>query len=386
MTPGVEIQLIAVFVSVACALPGCFLVLRKMSMQADSITHTILLGIVLAFFITRDLNSPLLIVGAALMGVVTVWLTEMISRTRLVSEDSAIGLVFPFLFSIAIILITRHANSIHLDTDAVLMGELAFAPFNRWLLSGHDMGAKALYTTGALLLLNVSLIALFFKELKIASFDPTLAAVLGFSPALLHYGLMSLVSVTAVGAFEAVGSVLVVVFMVGPPLAAYLLTDELKHMLWISAALGAASAVLGYPLAMWLDASIAGSMALTTGLIFALVFVFSPRRGLIGLLLRKQRQRRAFAELTLLTHLLNHENKPEEQDENARASISAHLRWDEKKLAAVIRSLQACGCIRNEQGLLKLTPKGRRTQQQSAAHWLGRSGDPIADVVLENEP
>ena len=162
-------------------------------------------------------------------------------------------------------------------------GELAFAPFNRWLLGGHDMGAKALYTTGALLLLNVSLIALFFKELKIASFDPTLAAVLGFSPALLHYGLMGLVSVTAVGAFEAVGSVLVVVFMVGPPLAAYLLTDELRHMLGISAALGAASAVLGYPLAMWLDASIAGSMALTTGLIFALVFVFSPRRGLIGL-------------------------------------------------------------------------------------------------------
>lgn len=374
MTPGVEIQLIAVFVSVACALPGCFLVLRQMSMMADSITHTILLGIVLAFFVTRDLNSPLLIAGAALMGVATVWLTETLSRTRLVSEDSAIGIVFPFLFSIAIILITRYASSIHLDTDAVLMGELAFAPFDRWLLGGRDMGAKALYTTGVLLLLNVGLIALFFKELKLASFDHTLAAVLGFSPALIHYGLMSLVSVTAVGAFEAVGSVLVVVFMVGPPLAAYLLTDALKHMLWISAALGALSAVLGYPLALLLDASIAGSMALSTGLIFAAVFVFSPRRGLIGLLLRKRRQRQAFAELTLLTHLLNHENKPEELEENARASISAHLRWDEKQLGSVIQALQALGCIRNEQGLLKLTAKGRQEQQQAATRLLGERG------------
>lgn len=383
MTPGMEIQLIAVFVSMACALPGCFLVLRQMAMMTDSITHTILLGIVLAFFVTHDLNSPLLIMGAALMGVATVWLTEMLSRTRLVSEDSAIGIVFPFLFAIAIILITRHADSVHLDTDAVLMGELAFAPFNRWIWAGRDMGAKALYTTAILLLLNLGLIALFFKELKLASFDATLAVVLGFSPALIHYGLMSLVSVTAVGAFEAVGSVLVVVFMVGPPLSAYLLTHELKHMLWISAALGALSGLLGYPLAMWLDASIAGSMAATSGLIFAAVFVLSPKRGLIGLLLRKQRQRQAFAELTFLTHLLNHENKPEEKEENSRASISNHLRWDEKKLTAVIRSLQASGSIYDEQGLLKLTAQGRQTQRQAAAHWLGHRGDLTADATFQ---
>ncbi|MDO4794805.1 MAG: metal ABC transporter permease [Brachymonas sp.] len=365
-----EIQLIAVFVAVACALPGCFLVLRKMAMMADSITHTILLGIVLAFFMTHDLKSPLLIVGAALMGVLTVWLTEMLSRTRLVSEDSAIGIVFPLLFSIAIILISRHASSIHLDTDAVLMGELAFTPFDRWLVNGRDMGAKALYTTGILLLLNVGLITLFFKELKIAAFDPMLAAVLGFSPALLHYGLMSLVSVTAVGAFEAVGSVLVVVFMVGPPLAAYLLTHELKHMLWISAALGALSGVLGYPLAMWLDASIAGSMAASSGLVFAAVFVFSPRRGLILGLLRKKQQRQTFAELTLLTHLLNHENTPQEKEENSRASIAFHLRWEEKKLAAIIQALQAKGSICNEEGLLKLTAQGRQEQQAAAARLL----------------
>lgn len=292
MSPALEIQIIAIFVSVSCALPGVFLVLRKMAMMSDSITHTILLGIVLAFFVTRDLSSPFLVVGAALMGVVTVWLTETLSKTRLVSADSAMGLVFPFLFSMAIILITRYADSVHLDTDSVLLGELAFAPFDRMVLFGVDIGARSIYSSGILLLLSVVVITLFFKELKLATFDPTLAAVLGFSPVLLHYGLMTLVSITAVGAFEAVGSVLVVAFMIGPPVTAYLITDDLKHMLLLSAVFAALSAALGYQLAAALDVSIAGSMAVMTGLLFALVFVAAPKRGLIGILLQKRKQRK----------------------------------------------------------------------------------------------
>ena len=278
MTAGVEIQLIAVIVSAACALPGVFLVLRKMSMMSDSITHTILMGIVLAFFLTEDLSSPLLIAGAALMGVATVWLTETLMNTRLMSEDSAVGIVFPLLFSIAIILITRYAGSVHLDTDSVLLGELAFAPFDRLVVFGVDIGAKAIYTSGALLLINVILITVFYKELKIVTFDPMLASLLGFSPGLVHYGLMTLVSLTAVGAFEAVGSVLVVAFMIGPPLTAYLLTDDLKKMLLLSAGFGALSGILGYHAALLPDVSIAGGMAVTTGLIFAVVFIFAPKR------------------------------------------------------------------------------------------------------------
>ena len=287
MTAGVEIQLIAVIVSAACALPGVFLVLRKMSMMSDSITHTILLGIVLAFFLTEDLSSPLLIAGAALMGVATVWLTETLMNTRLMSEDSAVGIVFPLLFSIAIILITRYAGSVHLDTDSVLLGELAFAPFDRLVVFGVDIGAKAIYTSGALLLINVILITVFYKELKIVTFDPMLASLLGFSPGLVHYGLMTLVSLTAVGAFEAVGSVLVVAFMIGPPLTAYMLTDDLKKMLLLSAGFGALSGILGYHAALLPDVSIAGGMAVTTGLIFAVVFIFAPKRGLIGVFIRK---------------------------------------------------------------------------------------------------
>lgn len=363
MMPSIEIQLIAVLISVACALPGVFLVLRKMSMMSDSITHTILLGIVLAFFLTHDLSSPYLIVGAAFMGVVTVWLTESLAKTRLVSEDSAIGIVFPLLFSIAVILITRYAGSVHLDTDSVLLGELAFAPFDRMVVFGMDIGAKAIYISGVLLLLNVVLILVFFKELKVVTFDPMLAAVMGFSPALIHYGLMTLVSLTAVGAFESVGSVLVVAFMIGPPVTAYLLTCDLKKMLLLSAGFGALSGVLGYQLAAFLDVSIAGSMAVTTGLLFAVVFIFAPKRGLLGILSRKRRQRLEFAQYTLLTHLCNHENKPEESEENALATIASHLHWDEKKLRLAIRALQADGRIKPVDGILKITQKGRTDYQ-----------------------
>ena len=155
MTPELEIQLIAVIVAVASSLPGVFLVLRKMAMMTDAITHTILLGIVIVFFMTNSLTSPLLIVGAALMGVFTVFLTEVLNSTKLVSEDSAIGVVFPLLFSIAIIIISKYAASVHLDTDAVLLGELAFAPFNRMLVFGKDIGAKAIYSMGTILLINI---------------------------------------------------------------------------------------------------------------------------------------------------------------------------------------------------------------------------------------
>ncbi|MCL2080065.1 MAG: metal ABC transporter permease [Oscillospiraceae bacterium] len=358
MSAAFEIQLIAVIVSVACALPGVFLVLRKMSMMSDSITHTILLGIVLAFFMTHDLSSPFLIVGAALMGVVTVWLTEMLTKTRLVSEDSAIGIVFPLLFSIAIILITRYAGAVHLDTDSVLLGELAFAPFDRMIVFGVDIGAKAIYTSGVLLLINAVLIAVFFKELKIVAFDPLLAAVLGFSPAIIHYGLMTLVSLTAVGAFEAVGSVLVVAFMIGPPVTAYLLTDDLKIMLLLSAFFGALSGILGFQAAYLLDVSIAGSMAAMTGLIFAVVFSSAPKRGLISTLIRKSRQKKEYAQTTLLLHVCNHQNSANERQENGINTIAEHLHWDRKKLEKTISSLIRGEKIIIKEAVITPTPAG----------------------------
>ncbi len=269
MSASLEIQLIAALTAAGCAIPGVFLLLRKMSMVSDSITHTILLGIVLAFFAVNDLSSPFLLIGAAIMGPITVWITELLSKTKTVSEDAATGIVFPLLFSIAVILITKYAGTAHLDTDSVLLGELAFAPFDRMVLFGYDLGAKGLYISGCLLVINIVFTSVFYKELQVVSFDPVLAAVMGFSPAVVHYSLMTAASITAVGAFEAVGSVLVTAFMIAPAASAYLLTENLKKMIFIAVGIGLASGILGYHTAVLYDVSIAGCMACWTGVFFA---------------------------------------------------------------------------------------------------------------------
>ena len=189
-SPQIEIQIIAAIVAIACAIPGVFLVLRKMALISDAISHSILPGIVLGFFITHDLNSPLLILLAAVTGVITVIWVEAIQKTGLVKEDTAIGLVFPALFSIGVIMIAKNANDVHLDVDAVLLGELAFAPFDRLLLFGADVGPKSLWIMGSILILTVVLLFLFFKELKVSTFDAGLSSALGISPVVMHYGIM----------------------------------------------------------------------------------------------------------------------------------------------------------------------------------------------------
>jgi manganese/zinc/iron transport system permease protein len=355
----IEIQLIAAVVAAACALPGAFLVLRRMAMMSDAISHTVLLGIVIGFFIVEDLNSPFLIVGAAATGVLTVSLVELLNRTRLVREDTAIGLVFPALFSIAVILISRYAGDVHLDTDAVLLGEIALAPFERFRPFGVDIGPISLYVMGGILIINLVFILLFYKELKLSTFDPALAAALGFSPALIHYGLMTLISITAVGAFDTVGSILVVALMIAPPVSAYLLTDHLPRLLGLSVLIGVGSAIGGYWLARYLDASIAGSMATMAGIIFVLVLLLAPQRGLLAIAHRRRRQRWEFAQAALAIHLYHHEGSPVASEENRLDHLSDHLRWTPEFAGQVVRQAEQQGIIQRENGHLALTDSGR---------------------------
>ena len=361
----IEIQLIAVLVAAACALPGVFLVLRRMSLMSDAISHSILLGIVLAFFVTQDLSSPLLIFGAAAIGVLTVTLVELIARTGLVKEDAAIGLVFPVLFSIGVILISKFAGSVHLDTDAVLLGELAFAPFDRFVVFGMDIGPRALYLMSGILVLNLLFIVIFYKELKLGTFDAGLAAALGFMPVAIHYALMGLVSITAVGAFDVVGSVLVVALMIAPPATAYLLTERLARLIGLSVLIGALSALSGYWLARALDASIAGAMATMAGVIFGVVYLLAPDRGLIASARRRRRQRWEFAQTMLAIHLFNHEGTLEAAHESRVEHMREHMRWDMTFARRVVRYAEQRGLLRNDSGLLSLTDAGRQLAQQT---------------------
>ncbi|WP_299097986.1 metal ABC transporter permease [uncultured Winogradskyella sp.] len=350
----IEIQLIASIVAVACAIPGTFLVLRKMAMISDAISHSILPGIVIGFFITQDLNSPLLILLAALTGIITVVLVEYIQKTGLVKEDTAIGLVFPALFSIGVIMIAKNANDVHLDVDAVLLGELAFAPFDRLLIAGTDVGPKSLWVVGVILLITITLLILFFKELKVSTFDKGLAASLGFSPAIIHYGLMSVSSVTTVGAFDAVGAILVVALMIAPAATAYLLTTDLKKMLALAICFGIFSAIFGYWVAHWLDASIAGSITTVLGLVFLLVYLFAPSKGIIAVMYREKQQQTEVSLLTFLLHLKNHD----ELEERHVNHLNEHINWQKVRAKTVLDLAQKNNMIHIEKNIVSLTKKG----------------------------
>ena len=364
MSASTEILLIAIVTAVACAIPGVFLVLRQMAMMSDAISHTVLLGIVLGFFAFQSLDSPWLIPAAALMGVITVFLVEMFVNTRLVKEDAAIGIVFPALFSIAVILISRYASGVHLDSDAVLLGQLEFAFFDRSQLFGLDI-AHALKVMGIILILNVILLVLFYKELKISTFDAGLAAALGFPPVLIHYGLMMMVSITAVGAFDAVGSILVVALMIAPAATGWLFTDRLDRMLIYAVVAAVLSAVGGFAMAIWFDTNMGGSMATMCGVVFIIALLAAPDRGLIAVALRRMRQRWEFSQTMLAIHLLNHEGTDAEEDECRVDHLWEHLRWQPDFAEQVIRYAEGHGVVRRQRGILNLTDEGRAIAEKA---------------------
>ena len=179
-------------------------------------------------------------------------------------------------------------------------------------------------------------------------------------PILIHYMLMSLVSMTAVSSFEAVGSILVVAFMIGPPITAYLLTDKLKVMIGLSLVLGAVASVLGFHFARFFDISIAGSIAVVIGVIFLLTLIFSPKKGLIFTINRKRTQKMTFSVRILLIHLSNHVNTTQEKDECGIDTIDNHLRWNKGFLNKVIEKAEKSKYIYVDNGVFKLSERGEK--------------------------
>ncbi len=370
--PDVVVPLVGALVGIASSLVGTFLVLRGSSLLADAVSHSVLLGIVLVYLATGDQYSPFFIAGAAAVGLVTVFLTELLTRSRRVKADAAIGLVYPFLFAVAVLLINLFARNVHIDTDAVLLGEIGFSWLDTARVGGLEV-PNALLTIGGATLLNAVFVGLFYKELKLATFDPGLAAALGFSPAGLYYLLLGLTSVTAVTAFDAVGAVLLVAFVIVPPAAAHLLTDKLWKTLALGAGVAVGSSVLGYVSAVLLNVSIGGMMALWTGVFLLLAFLFGPRYGLLARSAARRRQGRENAARLLVGHLYHHERSAEAAEENTAAALREHLRWDAAKVAQVTAHAQTEGLIgptKSKPGdRLTLTDTGRRLAREMWEPW-----------------
>ncbi|MTH54414.1 iron ABC transporter [Bacillus mangrovi] len=275
-------------VGITCSMIGCFLVLRKMSMLADAISHTVLLGIVGAYFVTGFVDGPAMLVGAAIVGLLTAFLVQLLDGKG-VQSDASIGVVFTSLFAVGVILISVYGGNVHLDVQHALMGDITFVPWDLLEWNGMNLGPSAVWMLGFVLILNACIIFLCYKEFKLTSFDPAMAAAIGIPVLMIHYLQMGMLSITTVASFDSVGAILVVAMIIVPPSAAYLLTEKLLHMLFISAGIGIASAVTGYYAAVAANVSIAGSMAVMTGIFFILAFIFSPSHGIVA----KKRSRNA---------------------------------------------------------------------------------------------
>jgi manganese/zinc/iron transport system permease protein len=268
--------------AVACALPGCFLVLRKMSMMGDAISHAVLPGLAIAFLVTGSRAGLPMFIGAAATGVLTAMLTQWINRFANVDRGAAMGVVFTTMFAVGLLLIVQAADHVDLDPGCVLYGAIEFTPLDTVVVGSMEV-PRAAVVNGSVLLLNLAVITLLYKELRLASFDPGLARTLGFSPGFLHYLLMSMVAVTTVAAFESVGSIIVIAMLIVPAATAQLLTRGLVPMLVVSSLVAAASAVLGHLGAMVLPPMLgfdsttsSGMMAFAAGILFTLAWVAGP--------------------------------------------------------------------------------------------------------------
>ncbi|OZM58556.1 iron ABC transporter [Lottiidibacillus patelloidae] len=281
MSSAAWIMLTGSLVGISCGIVGCYLILRKMAMLADAISHTVLLGIVLAFLFTGSLSNVFMVIGAGVIGVFTAFLVQLL-HSKGIQSDAAIGVVFTSMFAFGVVLVSLFAKQVHLDVEHVLYGEIAYVPWNTLTIAGMELGPQAVWVLSIILVINIILILFFYKEFKISSFDPQMAAAIGVPVVFIHYLLMGMTSLTAVSAFESVGAILVVAMLIVPGAAAYLLTDKLHIMLILSAIIGVLSAIAGYQIAYIFNVSIAGAMASAAGLIFFIVFIASPKHGLIA--------------------------------------------------------------------------------------------------------
>jgi manganese/zinc/iron transport system permease protein len=264
-----------------CALAGCYLVLRKMSLLGDAITHAILPGLAGAFLLTGTREPWAMLLGALAVGLVTASATSWLSRVGRVPSDAALGVVFPTLFAAGVLLISLAADKIDLDPGCVLYGMIEFVDADRIAVLGVSL-PRAFVTLSVAMLLCVGLLGLFWKEVRLVAFDAGLATSMGFSAAAVHYCAVAVIAGASVASFEAVGSILVVAMLVGPAATASVLTQRYERMFAVAAAVGVLAAALGTVLAVWWNVSVAGCIALMTGVLFALAVVVSPSQGLVA--------------------------------------------------------------------------------------------------------
>lgn len=293
--------LIAILTAVACSICGVYLVVKRETFLSEGLSHAVLPGILVAFLVFQDRTSPWLIITAGLSGLVMVWLVQLITNTKLVEKDAALGIVFSGLFSIGVILSRLNLKNVHFHADCIIDGNLEYAPLKGLSIGGYYLGPQAFVTLLTINLLLIGFVGLFYKEMKLNSFDQSTSKLLGFRPNLLHTAWLAIVSITCVAAFEIAGTILVVALIIAPPTAANLLVNRLSQMLVVSALLGAFAAIIGVAVGLQLDIAASGPIAATSGFLFLLIVLVAPKRGIISRWQQRAGQRARLLETLVLT-------------------------------------------------------------------------------------
>lgn len=271
--------LVGSLVAINCSLIGSYLILRKMAMMGDAISHAVLPGIVITFLLTGSRAPCVVLIGAGSIGIVATFLIEFFHRKGRLPSDAAMGITFTWLFALGVILISLFANKVDLDQDCVLHGEIAYVSLDLWISdSGINLGPRPIYALSVVLIANLAFILFGYRALYLTTFDTAFAATIGVNTTRWHYLLMGATSLTTVASFESVGAILVVALLVAPPATAYLLTYYLHHMLIVASLLGVIIAAGGYLLAAWLNGSVAGAMATVAGIVFFTAFLGTLHR------------------------------------------------------------------------------------------------------------
>lgn len=366
---------LGVLASAPCAILGCYLVLRQLSLLGDAISHAVLPGIALGFLLSGQLIGPAIVIGAMVVGILTAVLTQLLSRLGKVPEDASLGVVFTSLFAAGVLLITHAASDVDLDAGCVLYGLIELAPLESTPIGGIEV-PRSFWALGMVALVTLGFVTLLWKELLLVSFDAPLATAVGINATVIHYALMAMVAGVTVAAFEAVGSILVVAMLIVPAATAHLLSDRLPKMMLAAAGVAVLASALGYRGAVALNSSVAGMMAVVAGTLFAVAVILAPNQGMLARAVTRLRLSLRIAREDTLARLYRLEEHtpahpiPTEHKPLAAASIAD--RWVE---GFALGQLRRGDFVRDsETGELTLTDRGRAEARELVrAHRLWES-------------
>lgn len=360
--------LVGICGNACCALLGCFLVLRRMSMLGDALAHAVLPGLVLGFILSGSTAAVPMFLGAAVFAMLTAGLSRLLTSLGHASEEAGLGIVFTAFFALGILLIQVFAENVHLDRDAVLEGAIEYVTLDTVTFAGREW-PSSLGVTGLVLLGVILWLGLFWKEVQAATFDPEYASAIGLGGSTMLALLMLLVAVCVVASFKVVGSVLVVAMLVVPGASAQLICQNLRNMLLVSVLFASATTIAGYLLAREFNTSASGMMAVVAGIGYLLALLLAPGQGLLASRWQRRWLRQRIEEEDLLGLLFRAGGNASATEAIERKIVP----WDHPELkqwigartrARVVRQLESRGLVlRLEQGL-QLTETGQARGRQ----------------------